>query len=54
MSSLYPPDHHQCNNRQKQIEVIKHFPLGMLVSVENDKPLTEVLTQKEKDKSKKS
>jgi len=39
MSSLYPPDHHQCNNREKQIEVIKHFPLGMLVSFDNDKPL---------------
>ncbi len=39
MSSLYPPGHHQCNDIEKLIDVIRHFPLGMIVSVSEGKPL---------------
>jgi transcriptional regulator len=36
---MYPPPHHQINDRNKMIEVIKHYPLSMLVTVQNGKPL---------------
>ncbi|PVW13338.1 FMN-binding negative transcriptional regulator [Marixanthomonas spongiae] len=35
---MYPPPHHQVHDKEKMIAVIKQFPLGMLVSVKNDKP----------------
>lgn len=35
---MYPPPHHQVNDIDKMIAVIKQFPLGMLVSVKNNKP----------------
>jgi len=35
---LYPPPHHQCNDIQKMIAVIKNYPLAMLVSVNDGKP----------------
>ncbi len=35
----YPPPYHQVNDQQKMIAVIKQFPLAMLVSVKNSKPL---------------
>tara|TARA_R110002124_G_scaffold122424_1_gene281016 strand:+ start:1622 stop:2227 length:606 start_codon:yes stop_codon:yes gene_type:complete len=35
---MYPPPHHQSEDIQKMISVIKHFPLGMLVTAENGKP----------------
>jgi len=36
---LYPPKHHQENDIKKMIAVIEQYPLGMLVSVLNGKPL---------------
>lgn len=35
----YPPKHHQDNNREHLIEVIKTYPLATMVSVKNDEPL---------------
>lgn len=35
---MYPPPHHQSHDIEKMISVIKHFPLGMLVSAKNGKP----------------
>lgn len=35
----YPPQHHQDNNREHMIAVIKTYPLAMLVSVKDNKPL---------------
>ena len=35
---MYPPPHHQSNDIEKMISVIKHFPLGMLVTAKDDKP----------------
>ncbi|MCF6308208.1 MAG: FMN-binding negative transcriptional regulator [Flavobacteriaceae bacterium] len=35
----YPPPYHQSNDRQKMIAIIKQYPLAMLVSVKDDKPL---------------
>lgn len=35
---MYPPPHHQSNDIEKMISVIKHFPLGMLVSAKDGKP----------------
>ena len=32
---MYPPKHHQVNDKEKMISVIEHFPLGMMVSAEN-------------------
>ena len=36
---MYPPPHHQTNDRYKMIEVMRHYPLAMMVSVLKDKPL---------------
>ncbi|HBY68320.1 MAG TPA: transcriptional regulator [Flavobacteriaceae bacterium] len=36
---MYPPPHHQVNDIDKMIAVIKQYPLGMLVSVKDNKPL---------------
>jgi transcriptional regulator len=36
---MYPPKHHQENDIQKMIAVIEEYPLGMLVSVLDGKPL---------------
>ena len=36
---MYPPPHHQSQDIQKMIEVIKEYPLGILVSVLDGKPL---------------
>lgn len=35
---MYPPPHHQSQDIDKMISVIKHFPLGMLVTAVNGKP----------------
>jgi len=35
---MYPPPHHQVDDIDKMIAVIKQFPLGMLVSVKEDTP----------------
>lgn len=35
---MYPPLHHQSHDIEKMISVIKHFPLGMLVSAKEGKP----------------
>lgn len=35
---MYPPPHHQSNDIQKMIVVIKQFPLGMLVSAKDGQP----------------
>ena len=35
---MYPPSHHQSQDIEKMICVIKHFPLGMLVSAKDRKP----------------
>ena len=34
---MYPPPHHQSNDIQKMISVIKNYPLAMLVSVNDGK-----------------
>lgn len=35
---MYPPPHHQSHDIEKMISVIKHFPLGMLVTAKYGKP----------------
>lgn len=35
---MYPPPHHQSDDIEKMISVIKHFPLGMLVTSKAGKP----------------
>ena len=35
----YPPKHHQDDNKEHLIEVIKTYPLATLVSVKNNEPL---------------
>jgi transcriptional regulator len=35
----YPPKHHQDNNKEHLLEVIKTYPLATLISVENNEPL---------------
>lgn len=35
---MYPPPHHQSHDIEKMISVIKHFPLGMLISAKEGKP----------------
>ena len=35
---MYPPPHHQSHDIEKMISVIKHFPLGMLLSAKDGKP----------------
>ncbi|MBT8326009.1 MAG: FMN-binding negative transcriptional regulator [Winogradskyella sp.] len=35
----YPPPHHQDNDKEHMIEVIKTYPLATLISVANNKPL---------------
>ncbi len=35
---MYPPPHHQVDDIDKMIAVIKQYPLGMLVSVKDNKP----------------
>lgn len=35
---MYPSKHHQSNDNQKIIKVIKAYPFGMLVSVQEGKP----------------
>ena len=36
---MYPPPHHQLNDRQKMIALIREYPFAMLVSVLGTKPL---------------
>ncbi len=36
--TMYPPPHHQSEDRQKMIAVIKNHPLGMLVSAKENHP----------------
>ncbi|MBZ0327535.1 MAG: FMN-binding negative transcriptional regulator [Altibacter sp.] len=36
---MYPPPYHQSDDFQKMIAVIKQYPLGMLLTVRNGKPL---------------
>ncbi|NND87919.1 MAG: FMN-binding negative transcriptional regulator [Flavobacteriaceae bacterium] len=35
---MYPPPHHQVQDHQKMIAVIREYPLGMLVSTHNNRP----------------
>ncbi|MDX1783451.1 MAG: FMN-binding negative transcriptional regulator [Aequorivita vladivostokensis] len=35
---MYPPPHHQSNEIEKMISVIKNFPLGILVTAKDGKP----------------
>ena len=35
---MYPPPHHQSQDVEKMISVIKHFPLGILVTAKDGKP----------------
>jgi len=35
---MYPPPHHQSHDIKKMISVVKHFPLGMLVTANDKKP----------------
>lgn len=35
----YPPPHHQDNNLDHMIEVIKTYPLATVISVENNEPI---------------
>ncbi|MDX1462654.1 MAG: FMN-binding negative transcriptional regulator [Marinirhabdus sp.] len=35
---MYPPPHHQSDDIQKMISVIRAFPLGMLVTAEGNRP----------------
>lgn len=35
---MYPPPHHQSDEIGKMISVIKHFPLGMLITAKAGKP----------------
>ncbi len=35
---MYPPPHHQSHDIEKMISVIKHFPLGILVTAKDGKP----------------
>lgn len=35
---MYPPPHHQSPDIDKMISVIKHYPLGMLVTAKGGKP----------------
>ncbi len=36
---MYPPQHHQDDNKDHMIEVIKTYPLATLISVKGDEPL---------------
>lgn len=36
---MYPPKHHQSQDQQKMIAVIKQYPFAMLISVLNGQPL---------------
>lgn len=35
---MYPPPHHQSHDIEKMISVIKHFPLGVLITAKDGKP----------------
>lgn len=35
---MYPPPHHQSDDIDKMISVIKHFPLGILITAKDGKP----------------
>lgn len=35
---MYPPPHHQSHDIEKMISVVKHFPLGMLITAKDGKP----------------
>ncbi|MDC7999593.1 FMN-binding negative transcriptional regulator [Aequorivita todarodis] len=35
---MYPPPHHQSHDIEKMISVLKHFPLGMLLTAKDGKP----------------
>ena len=35
----YPPQHHQDSDREHIIEVIKHYPLATVISVDDNQPL---------------
>lgn len=35
---MYPPPHHQIDDRKKMIAVVEAYPLGMLVSADKHKP----------------
>jgi transcriptional regulator len=36
---MYPPPHHQTDDKQKMIALIREYPFAMLVSVLDDKPI---------------
>ncbi|MDC8005603.1 FMN-binding negative transcriptional regulator [Aureisphaera galaxeae] len=38
MNQKYPPPHHQIEDIEKMISLVKHYPLGMLVSAKNGTP----------------
>ena len=47
----YPPKHHQDNDRNHMIEVIKTYPLATVISVKDNQPLiTHLPLVYEKDK----
>ena len=35
---MYPPPHHQTDDRKKMSAVVEAYPLGMLVSADKHKP----------------
>jgi len=47
---LYPPKHHQENNQEHLIEVVKKYPLATLISIKDNEPLITHLPLVLKDK----
>ncbi len=40
MNAKYPPPHHQIEDIEKMISLVKHYPLGILISAKDSKPYT--------------
>ena len=38
MNAKYPPPHHQIEDIEKMISLVKHYPLGILISAQDSKP----------------
>lgn len=38
MNAKYPPPHHQIEDIEKMISLVKHYPLGILISAKDSKP----------------
>mgnify|MGYP001147172141 CR=1 FL=1 len=47
---MYPPKHHQENNQEHLIEVVKKYPLATLISIKDNEPLITHLPLVLKDK----